>query len=259
MIRPALPAVATLFIASGVFVTHHAHACSCSPPQPQLLAPMHTTNAPTSSHVRIALPTYLNKGRVVLRQHLGAEVPSKMVESPMSSISHVDLIPEKPLAPNTRYEVALVRPEQHPSTLVFGTFATGQTVDTQAPSAPKIKSTVVNGQRWSTMTSCSVNTPWIEMTLQTSVDPARDDAQMLYGVWASNGRGVVDLNAPPTAFVQEEKGKLKLGRLSYCDFDEFPLPTKGSLTLAVAAIDESGNRSAVQRVTVTMSKPVEAQ
>lgn len=258
MNRPAFLLVTAAFAASCAFVTHGAYACSCSPPQPRVLAPMHATNAPTTSHVRVVLPTYL-KGQLILRQHQGPDVATKRFDSPMTSISHVELVPEKPLSANTRYEIALVRSEQHPSTLVFGTFATGQTTDTVAPSAPKITNTAVNGHRWSTMTSCAVSTPWIEMTLQPAKDPERDDAQVLYGVWASNAKGVVDLNAPPTAFVEQDKGKLKLGRLSYCDFDEFPLPTQGSLTLAVAALDESGNRSAVQRVTVKMSKPPEAQ
>lgn len=249
----------TLLALSLALVTHGAHACSCVPPKPELLAPSHQLPAPLNTHARIFLPAY-PKGQLVLRKHRGTDVTTKRIDSPLQNSSYVDLVPEKPLDAETRYEVALIRPDVHPSTLVFGTFVTGQASDTLAPLAPKISRAAVNGDRASAMTSCSVNTPWIEVFLAaTAHDPDRDQAQLLYAVWASQGRTAVDLNAPPTAYIQEDRGKLKLGRTSYCDPDEFPLPTRGTVQLAIAAVDEAGNRSPVQRTSLVMSTPVEAQ
>lgn len=258
MIRPAIIVLSTLVVTAIGFASHTAHACSCMAPGPELLAPSHQLNAPLNTHVRVVLPVY-PKGQLVLRKHRGADVPTKRIDSPLQNISHVSLVPEKPLDAETRYEVALIRTDHHPSTLVFGTFVTGKTSDTTAPAAPKITRTTVNAYRGSAMTSCAVHTPWAEVFLNPANDPDRDDAQLLYAVWAASGKGTIDLNAPPTAYLQEEKGKLKLGRTSYCDPQEFPLPTSGTVALAIVAIDESGNRSAPQRTSLTMSVPLEAQ
>jgi hypothetical protein len=223
-----------------------------------VLSPNRYTNPPLNTRVRVLLPVY-PKGQLVLRKHQGANVPTKRFDSPLQNSSHVELVPEKPLDADTRYEVALLRADQHPSTLVFGTFVTGQATDTTAPSAPKISRAVVNGHRSSAMTSCASHTPWAEVFLTGAKDPDRNDALLLYAVWASNGRAPIDLNAPPTADIQEEGGKLKLGKTSYCDPEDFPLPTRGTVQLAIVVVDEAGNRSAVQRANLTMSSPPEAQ
>lgn len=194
----------------------------------------------------------------MLRKHHGDEVPAKRIDSPMQSIAHVELIPDKSLEPDTRYEVAFVAADQHPSTLVFGTFMTGNAPDAQAPVPPKMGKPVVNAHRGSAMTSCAVSTPWIQIATSDARDPERDGARLLHAVWMSNAKGAIDLNGPPTAFLMERDGKIRLGRTSHCDPDEFPLPTKGTITLAIAAVDEAGNRSAVQRMNVTMSHPAEA-
>lgn len=109
------------------------------------------------------------------------------------------------------------------------------------------------------MGSCAVSSPWAEIFASGARDPDRDDASVLHAVWTSNDRGVVDLNAPPTAYLIEKNGKIKLGKTSYCDPDEFPLPAQGTVKIAIAAIDEAGNRSAVQRIGLVMPTPVEAK
>lgn len=246
-----------LVTTSFLFVSDDADACSCAPPRPEMLSPARLAKAPVNARVRLTLPNYL-KGSLVLRKHQGADVPHQRIDSAGRSMPHVELVPKQQLEPNTRYEVALVNPEEHPSTFVFGTFVTGTDVDTVAPTDPKITRTVVNAQRWSAMTSCAVGTPWAQIVLNKSEDPGRTDVPVLYAVWAATGKAKIDLNGPPTAFVQEAEGKLKLGRTSYCDPDEFPLPTNGTVSLAIAAVDPAGNRSAVQRTTLVMSAPAEA-
>jgi hypothetical protein len=247
-----------LFSASLVFITNDVNACSCVPPRPVLLSPESSIQAPLNTHIRITLPTYL-KGNLVFRKHQGADVPFQRFDSPAQRTPHIALVPSKPLDPDTRYEIALVNPEAHPSTFVFGTFVTGKDVDSTAPTNPKITRTVVNAHRSSMMTSCAVSTPWAQIFLNKSEDPGRTDVPILYAVWSATGKNKIDLNGPPTAFVREDGGKLKLGRTSYCDPDEFPLPPTGTVSLAIAAVDSAGNRSAVQRTTLTMSAPVEAQ
>jgi len=249
---------AALFTTPLALTTHAAHACSCVAPQPHMLSPAHVGKTPLNARVRVVLPTYL-PGRLALRKHDGAEVPVKRIDSPLQSSAHVELVPDNPLDADTRYDVAFINSKDHPSTYIFGTFVTGDVADTKAPVAPKIGKAVVNAHRSSAMTSCAVHTPWVQVFLGGARDPDRDDARLLHAVWMSNSRGVVDLNAPPTAYLVEKDGKIKLGRTSYCDPDEFPLPTGGTVTLAIAAIDEAGNRSAVQRVNVTMTSPPEAQ
>ncbi len=257
MTRQLILACAALVAAPLVLTTHAAHACSCVEPQPYLLSPSTSHPAPLNARVRVALPKYL-AGKLSLRKHRGAEIIVKRTDSPLPNTAHVELVPAQLLDADTRYEVALVNPELHPSTLVFGTFMTGNSTDTSAPLPAKISKTIVNGHRASAMTSCGVSTPWVEVSLSGARDPDRTDAQLLYAVWASNARGIIDLNAPPTAYLFEKNGKIKLGRISYCDPDEFPLPRQGALTLAIATIDEAGNRSSVQRVGLVMTAPVEA-
>jgi len=197
-------------------------------------------------------------GKIVLRKHQGADVTVKRIDSPLPSMAHVDLVPAQPFEADTRYEVALVNPAEHPSTLVFGTFVTGTSADTTPPSPPQISKTIVNGRRSSAGTSCAVGTPWAEVFLSGGRDPDRDEAELLYAVWASNAQGILDLNGPPTAFLVEYKGKLKLGKTSYCDSDEFPLPRQGAVKLAIATVDEAGNRSSIQRVGLVMTPAAEA-
>ena len=257
MARPLIVAAAALVPASLAFASHTAQACSCSAPRPHMLSPMREGKAPLNARVRVVVPTYLS-GQLALRKHDGADVSVKRIDSPLQSSAHVELVPDKPLDADTRYDVAFVNPKEHPSTYIFGTFVTGNALDTTAPVAPKIGKAVVNAHRSSMMTSCAVHTPWVQVPSSGARDPDRDDARLLHAVWMSNSRGVVDLNAPPTAYLVENDGKIKLGRTSYCDPDEFPLPMAGSVTLSIAAIDEAGNRSAVQRVNFVIPIPTEA-
>lgn len=234
-----------------VLATHASHACSCVEPEPRLLSPSRSVKAPRNSSVRVVIPTHL-KGKLTLRKHRGGEIDARRIDSPLPNAAHVELTPVQTLDADTRYEVALIRPDEHPSTLVFGTFVTANDSDTKAPTRAKIGKTTVNGHRAMAMTSCGVNTPWAEIFLSDARDPDRDDARLLYAVWASKSPGGIDTKAPPTAFLVPHDGKIKLGRTSYCDPDDFPLPRSGTVTLAIATIDEAGNRSPVQNVNLVI-------
>jgi hypothetical protein len=247
MTRHLVFALSALLATPLLLTTHAAQACSCVPPEPRLLSPSRSVKAPRNARVRVVIPDYTT-GKLVLRKHRGGEIDAKRVASPLPNATQFELTPVQPLDADTRYEVALVSPDRHPSTLVFGTFVTGIDSDTNAPTRPKINKTTVNAQRHSDMTSCAVRTPWAEISLSDVRDPERDDAHLLYAVWAPNPRGAIDTNAPPTAYLKQHDGKVKLGRTSYCDPDDFPWPRSGSVTLAIAAVDEAGNRSPLQNV-----------
>jgi hypothetical protein len=257
MPRSVITISLALLAAPLLLLNHDANACSCSPPQPKMLSPARLSSAPVNSRVRVVLPKFL-KGNLVLRKHKGADVPFQRIDSSNQYMPDVEIVPKSKLDSNTRYEVALVNPEEHPTTFVFGTFVTGSDIDSVAPTDAKITRTVVNAHRSSVMTSCAVGTPWVQVFLNKSEDPGHTDVPVLYAVWASTGKNKIDLNAPPIAFVEEKDGILKLGRTSYCDPDDFPLPMNGSVSLAIAAVDQAGNRSALQRTTVVISSPPEA-
>ena len=228
-------------------------ACSCMEPEPRLLSPARGASAPKNARVRVVVPAY-SAGKLSFRKHGGGEVAGKRVESKLANSTEVELTPDQPLEPDTRYEVAMVDPARHPSTLVFGGFRTGTDTDAVAPTSAKLGRATVNGKRWSTGTSCAVDTPWVEIPVSGSKDPSRDGATLLYAIWTANKQGVIDTAAPPTSWVEAREGKLKLGRTSYCDPDDFPLPRSGSVTLAIASVDEAGNRSPIQRLSIPLSQ-----
>ena len=229
-------------------------ACSCVEPEPVLLSPSGPANAPLNARVRVVIPGY-RAGKLSFRKHAGGEVAAQRVESPLASSTQVELRPEQPLEPGARYDVAMVDSARHPSTLVFGTFHTGTDTDRAAPTSAKLGRANVNGARWSTGTSCAVDTPWVEIPIAAGKDPGRDGAELSYAVWKADGQGAIDTTAPPTAYLQAREGKLKLGRTSHCDPDDFPLPRAGTVTLAIATLDEAGNRSPVQRLSFAITLP----
>lgn len=234
-----------------------ASACSCVEPEPEMLSPASAGLAPRNARVRVALPgpgTGAGAHQIVLRVRGGAAVPVKRRESVVSSRAYIELQPESPLAPDTRYEVAVVVKDRRPSTLVFGTFETGTETDTTAPTGGTLgKPEVYKTSPWSG-TSCSIGTPWVSIPVTArGSDPGHVGVRPLYAVWAADASGRLDTAGPATTFLQPSEGALTLGKTSYCDPDDFPLPRRGRLTIGVALIDDAGNRGAVQRMVIDVS------
>lgn len=234
-----------------------ASACSCVEPEPQLLSPGSVGLSPLNARVRVALPgpgTGAGPHQIVLRARGGSAVAVKRTESVLSSRVYVELVPASPLAPDTRYEVALVVKDRRPGTLVFGTFETGAETDTAPPTGGTLgKPEVYKTSPWSG-TSCSIGTPWVSIPVTArGSDPRHVGVRPLYAVWAADASGRLDTGGPATTFLHPSEGALTLGKTSYCDPDDFPLPRRGRLTIGVALIDDAGNRGVVQRMVIDVS------
>lgn len=242
-------------VAAASLVAHDARACSCVGPRMAMLTPVRAQAAPLNTRVRIEAPSSTARATFVLRAHRGAVVPTAVTVISSSSLDVVELTPNTPLARETRYEVAVVDPSAVPSTTVVGTFTTGTTTDTVAP---KVKSygtakTRMNlGHVGGGM--CSIRGPWIELEGLAVEDPGRPDAELAYAIWGPDGTGKLDTKGPPTAIYRPHDGRLFIGRTSLCDPRDFPLSGPRT-TLAVAAVDEAGNRGPERRFTLDLTRP----
>jgi hypothetical protein len=216
------------------------------------------TKAPLNTLVRAMIPID-TQAKLVLRKHQGPEIAVKRSEARLQLAARIELVPEQPLEPDTQYEVVLVESSSHPSHYVFGAFTTGNTMDTTAPLAATIGKSKVYWPPYVDRSDCHPNTPAAFVSLTGARDPDRNDARLLHVIWAPNARGIIDIEAPPTAYRFDDKGEIQLGNTSFCDMDDFPLPKRGPLTIAIATIDEAGNRSPVQRVTLDMNQLREAK
>lgn len=240
--------------AAPLFFTTHADSasCSCHPPLPWMLSPARDGKAPLNTQIRVALPTYYNS-LPSLRKYRGDYVMTFMEDIRRDSLGYFNLIPQKPLEPNTRYEVYVDRSSpQDPRILVFGTFVTGDATDTKAPTAPKIEKVTPNPSRGKD-DACYVYGSWIQFSTSEARDPGRDDARLTYAAWVSYAKGKLDVARMPDGYaIPTKDGTFTLGQSSRCDANEFPLPTEGEVTLGIAAVDEAGNKSAVKRVKLDM-------
>ena len=241
---------AAIAIASGA--RHEASACSCVAPHLAFLSPA-APNAPTNAHVRVEAPsTGLQASRFVLRVHNGATIPTTSKTYPESMISIVELVPSSPLPASTRFEVASIDPSVHPPTTVIGTFTTGTAPDTTPPRLDSLgkQRTRLNAQFGGG--NCSIQGPWIELSDFVAKDE-RADAQLAFGVWAPNASGAIDTTRQPDAILFPYERNVTIGQTSLCDPRRFAF--SGSIvSLAVAAIDESGNTSRAIRLRADLTK-----
>jgi hypothetical protein len=237
-----------------------AGACSCGTPTLTLVTPDRLDAAPLNTKVRvdafgIALDA-LQKGtsKLVLRALGGQDVAVKTSAplGPAMGMTTIELTPVAPLAPSTRYAVAVVDAKRRPSTLVFGTFTTGTAADTTPPRLVKLGAVAAEHQPSASSASCGVPGPWVRAEGIEAVDPDRKDAQLAYAVWLGDAAGKIDSAKPPAAVVKSFNGKLLIGSSSVCDFRASPFPAAPFVWLGIAAVDEAGNASPVERVRVNL-------
>jgi hypothetical protein len=226
-------------------------------PELRFLTPANDDAAPLNVHARIEAPTGGFAARsFVLRAHDGASVPALLRSTPGPEVTIAELVPTTPLAPLTRYEVATVDATKHPATIVIGTFKTGTSADTKAPRLERV------GRPRTTLNTrfgggdCSIQGPWITLDGVVARDPDRAGAQLAYGVWQADKGGKLDTTRPPDALVFPRGDALAIGQTSLCDVHVFAFDAP-VVSLAIAAIDESGNASAPTRLhaDVTRSTP----
>src|SRR5262249_31496420 len=124
------------------------------------------------------VPVHPGKGRNVLRVHGSAtEVDAIERRFAGGAVELVELAPRAPLAPSTQYEVAVVDPDEYPSTVVIGTFRTGAAADTAAPRLKSGGAVEAHRNVHFGGGDCSIQGPWIDVTGAEAEDPSRDNAQ----------------------------------------------------------------------------------
>ena len=227
-------------------------ACSCMFPQSKLWSPSDGGPAPLNARITVLVPSYPGYGRMVLRPVGGSAVDVVEQAHDVGATTVKVLTPKQPLAADTRYELAMTARPQHPKTLVFGTFATGDTTDDKAPAFAQPTAIDYFEETSSRMTSCQSHERWLEIRQAAAVD-ARGHSTVLYGVWLSE-TGKPDLTAAPTWILPMEDGLLRIGARHMCSFLRPKLPDARKAQVAVAAFDDAGNRSAVHQLRVSMTR-----
>jgi hypothetical protein len=238
-------------VCACAFADRGARACSCVRPHIELLSPIDSDAAPLNARVRIQAPT-TPPTTLVLRVHNGPLVPSQTRTYAGGSVSILEIVPSAPLAALTRFEIATIDPNAHPSTTVIGTFKTASAADTTAPRFDSLGALHTRLNAQSGGGTCSIAGPWIELTDMVAHDE-RPDAQLVYGVWAPNAQGVLDTQRQPDTLVFPHANKITIGQTSLCDPRSFTF-TGSVVNLAVAAIDDAGNASRAIRFRADLTK-----
>lgn len=228
-------------------------------PRLRVIGPSAVDGVPRNVHVRVESPNpqagveAQMEGRLVLRAHAGAEVPVKAVSAPDGQLTHVELVPETPLAADTLYEVALVEGRTVPPNRVLSVFRTGNEEDHTAPVVRGRPDAVAFARKDVSSAACQVPGPWVEVRGLVADDPSRPDAKLVWAVWASSSPKV-DTSKPPLVVreARREDPAIHVGASSLCDPHLHDLPKGPVLYLAIAAVDEAGNASAPQRVTMNL-------
>lgn len=229
-------------------------ACSCAHPSPQLWAPLDTSPAPFDTRVTVAVPKTVPSEGVLLRPVGGQAIPRSLSRHPSGAFDMLVLTPEQPLPKGQRFEVAVVDPDHHPQTLVFGTFATGDDEDDDAPTLGPVGQVSYHAEVVSPKTSCASLERWLEIPLGGADDPHRPQATLLFGVWLSS-TGKIDPKAPPTYVLPQRDDVVVIGRQHRCSHLGAELPSgPAKVAIGIASIDEAGNQSPMQRRSVLISK-----
>jgi hypothetical protein len=234
-----------------------ARPCSCIPPHFRHLTPDRLDDAPLNTRVRFESPGRAGgsgKERHVLRAHGSAtEVDAVERRFATGGVAVIELAPLAPLAPSTQYEVAIVDPDEYPSTLVIGTFKTGTAADTAAPRLKTGGAAEAHRNVRFGGGDCSIRGPWIDVMGAEAEDPSRPKAQILWGVWSSDPSGKIDASKPPATILGPWRGRLTIGQRSLCDPHAFTLPDSGVFSFGIAPIDEAGNTGPMKVHRVDMS------
>jgi hypothetical protein len=246
---------ATLLVALAATMPGHAHACTCVQAEAALLTPDRGGDVPANTKVRVELPRHRSNADVVLRVHRGAVVATKSTSFPDHRASVVELTPLTPLAPSTRYEVVAIERDAHPPNHVFATFETSAApaLDTTPPKIVRTGS-VAHAEPFKLARpggTCAASGPWVVVRDVVATDPGRPDAHLVYAVWLGDASGKVDGARLPTRILLADDGVLAIGSPTVCHHQGFPFsPAHRVVWLAIAAVDEAGNQSAVEKVRV---------
>jgi len=255
-LRAAVGAALVLPGAIGVGADARASevGCVCIATPWMTLPETGAEGAPLGTRVQARVGPSRSPKVVELRaQESGATVQtrSRSTSTGPGLVTEIELTPLAPLAPSTRYLVVLVDPTQTPAITVFGTFRTGAGLDTVAPTLDPPGAVDARKDLKSTDT-CSQTAPRVTIHGLRAADPGRPGAHLAMAIWKGNEKGVVDDTRPPDLLAALEES-VTIGGTTPCYRNPLPLPSAGRITLGIAAVDESGNRSALRRITADMT------
>jgi hypothetical protein len=255
--RPGTFALALLFVLS--VPRHEAAAFSCAIEYPiQIVSPDRVDDAPLNAKIRLEVPIDERAlySKVVLRAHAGPGVAGRAIAVEPHMVPYgkglglLELTPRAPLAPSTRYEVALVDRAGFPPQTVLATFRTGAAVDTTAPRFERLGAAHAYEN---TEFGPGPRGRWVEFEGVGALDPSRPRAQLVFALWTGDAAGRFDTTKPPLALLRpREDGSLFVGAYA-CDLRESPLPNAPSAWLGLAALDEAGNASQLQSVRIDLA------
>lgn len=243
-----------IFISAFVFFPWSSFSqlarADCAVPPPKLLFPIDGQDAPLNSKITISFPDPDWIDLVVLRPMGGA--PVRVSKTPLPSpvgLALFRLSPQEPLSARTQYEIAIVGPPgEHPSTLVFGTFATSSTSD-EAPPVLRVR-----GAHYFEDKSDVPPLAWVELGVKTD-DGDRQGTKSFFAVWFPDAKGRLVTTGPADFYIPQDGPVLRISSNDLCDGWYLPLPAKlGSAEFGIAALDEANNRSPIARVKVNFRK-----
>ncbi len=230
-------------------------------PEFQLVSPRDGSEAPRNTRVRVAIFELGGKAPAIsLRDADGGEVATKRHVLELNGLRIVELTPKRALAAGASYEVRVGGESA-------GSFTTTKKKDRKAPAWNGVTAaTFVKESKTTTTTAPDGSKIRIIRTESTcfrpdpyavlEIEEAEDETPVLFGVWFPDENGKLDTKRPPLMYLYPTDGKLSLGSASICDPIQFDFPKKKrKLKIAVAAIDEAGNKSKVAKVTLKLSKP----
>jgi hypothetical protein len=251
---------AVAHVVGAVGTAQRASACTCMAPRARVLTPSDTAPAPRTARVRVELPARaLMNAQLLLRVVDGPVVKVMTAQRTLGAAVQIQLTPTLPLAVKTRYELALVRKQlpqsTGPHTLVFGTFVTGEQRDHDAPRFAGIHHTRALEQKQAMGGMCAIAALWGELSARPAVDPKRPNARLLYALWIADERGKLQLSTHPAAFLTMHEGKIQVSDASLCKLMKIAF-RREAVPIAVAAVDESGNRSKIHRTTLDFTHPL---
>jgi hypothetical protein len=231
-----------------------AAACSCVPPEPQLLSPERSVAAPLNTKIVVLVPSHLAGRLELARVGAKTKISAREQRRVLGDVIQLEISPASPLEPGARYSVSWVDPSESPSTLVFGSFKTADMRDDKPPSLAKLGTATPYRLRNPMGSMCQTAHPWVEISAVEGSDPGRAQARLLYAVWVDDGTGKLNTKLPPSALLPlDEKGVLRIGNASLCTPLKFPFPNRPQqLVLAIAAVDEAGNTSPARSVRVAL-------
>ena len=183
------------------------------------------------------------------------DVATTQRESRSGEVATVELVPERPLKPNTRYEVWHRDAAGVHRSRVLATFETGLTTDTTAPLWRGIQS----ARRMTSQLECDVD--GISVLAWIPTDESTPRAQLRFGIWLADDSGTLDYGSPPLLFAEgvddmsarvrdPEVVRIPIGTGAKNDF-VFP-KGKRFVKIGIRAFDLAGNASPPSETTVRL-------